>query len=56
MEPITNPLIDTMVISRSINPAQTRHNLGVLSRNLKLKYDETTAHRADFDAEVLYTV
>jgi DNA polymerase-3 subunit alpha (Gram-positive type) len=54
-KPFGNTLIDTMHISRAINDF-THHSLGVISRNYKLVYDEDVAHRADFDAEVLYYV
>ncbi len=53
----THPVIDTLALSHYLFPAAARHNLGSLSRNLKLDvYDEDKAHRADFDAEALNSV
>ena len=56
-EPIKNPCIDTLSLSRYMFPESNRHNLGTLSRNLGLTtYDEDEAHRADFDARILSEV
>jgi DNA polymerase-3 subunit alpha (Gram-positive type) len=56
MAPLHNTIIDTLPLSYAINTHLNRHNLGVVSRDAKVGYDESTAHRADFDAEVLYQV
>ncbi|GHU53044.1 hypothetical protein FACS189496_4030 [Bacilli bacterium] len=56
MELLTNPLIDTLQISRAINNDYSHHSLGVICRHCKIVYEEDVAHRADFDAEVLYYV
>lgn len=57
LPPIKNPVIDTLALSYYLFPESARHNLGVLSRNLKLDiYDPDDAHRADYDAEVLNSV
>jgi len=56
VEPITNTLIDTLEISHSINPQFSRHNLGTLTRKLKIEYNELIAHRADKDSEYLLYV
>ncbi|OAV63408.1 DNA polymerase III polC-type [Bacteroidales bacterium Barb4] len=53
---ITNPLIDTMQLSRALNKDLVKHNLGVIARHHKIYYDEAVAHRADFDAAVLNDV
>jgi len=56
-EPIKNPVIDTLALSHYLRPSAQRHNLGALSRDLKLDiYNEEKAHRADQDAEVLNSV
>ena len=55
-EPITNGVVDTLTISQYIFPENKRHNLGTLCRNMDVKYDEDTAHRADYDAKVLAEV
>jgi DNA polymerase-3 subunit alpha (Gram-positive type) len=57
MPPITNPVIDTLALSHYLFPEAARHTLGALSRNLNLDvYDESDAHRADYDAEALNNV
>ncbi len=54
---ITNPLIDTLSLSRYMFPESSRHSLGSLSRNLGIAtYDEDDAHRADYDARILNEV
>ena len=53
---LKNAIIDTMQVSRLINQKLTKHNLGVLSHALKLEYNDEVAHRADFDAKVLFYV
>ncbi|MCQ2800215.1 MAG: PolC-type DNA polymerase III [Bacilli bacterium] len=53
----THPVIDTLALSHYLFPGAARHNLGALSRNLKLEvYNQEEAHRADFDAEALNSV
>ncbi|WEK83057.1 MAG: PolC-type DNA polymerase III [Mycoplasma sp.] len=56
MELIKNPLIDTMQLSRYLNEKQGAHNLGAVCKSLKIEYNETDAHRADYDTDVLYQV
>ena len=53
---ITNPVIDTLPLSRYLFPEARDHRLGALARNLEVIYDKTKAHRADYDAEVLNNV
>ncbi len=53
---IANPIIDTLALSRYLFPEARQHNLGSLSRNLDVLYEEGKAHRADYDAEVLMNV
>lgn len=53
---INNCLIDTTQLSRAINKHLSYHKLGVIARDYKINYSEDIAHRADFDAEVLYEV
>ena len=47
------PAIDTLALSRFIYPENTQHSLGALSKRLEVDYDSESAHRADYDAEVL---
>ncbi len=56
VEPIKNALIDTLVISHSLNTHMGRHNLGTLTRKLRIDYNELEAHRADKDSEYLLAV
>lgn len=53
---VTNPVIDTLSLSRYLFPEARQHNLGSLSRNLEVEYEEGKAHRADYDAQVLMEV
>lgn len=52
-EKITNPVIDTLPISRYLFPDNKAHSLGALCRQFEVSYDENVAHRADYDAKVL---
>jgi DNA polymerase-3 subunit alpha (Gram-positive type) len=46
-----------MQLSRAINPDFSGKNrLGFICKKYKIEYDEDVAHRANFDAEVLYKV
>ncbi|MCR5185243.1 MAG: PolC-type DNA polymerase III, partial [Bacilli bacterium] len=53
---LTNPVIDTLALSRYLFPEANRHSLGSLCRNMDVNYDEDSAHRADYDASVLNDV
>ncbi len=53
MKPLTNPVIDTLPLSRYLFPKQRRHSLGAISRLMEVDYDEESAHRAVYDAKVL---
>lgn len=55
-EEITNPVIDTLSLSRYMFPNNKAHSLGAVARQFEVKYDETVAHRANYDAEVLNDV
>ena len=57
LEPIKNPIIDTLPLSRYFFKDVKLHNLNILSRRFGLDiYDTDKAHRADFDANVLANV
>lgn len=56
MEKLTNPIIDTLALSRYMFPESRNHRLGSLCRNLDVAYDDKSAHRADYDAQVLNDV
>ena len=53
---LTNPVIDTLSLSRYLFPESRRHSLGALCRNMDILYDEESAHRAPYDAHVLNEV
>ena len=50
---LTAPGLDTLAFSRYFFPDSARHRLGSLCKRLDIDYDEESAHRADYDAEVL---
>lgn len=52
-EILTNPVIDTLSLSRYLFPNNRNHRLGTLCHNFEVKYDPDVAHRADYDASVL---
>ena len=45
--------IDTLQISRFLNPEAKLHSLGAYCKRFEVNYDSESAHRADYDAEVL---
>lgn len=51
-----NPVVDTLPLSRYLFPDARAHRLGALCRNLEIPYDDSKAHRADYDARVLNDV
>lgn len=55
-EALKNGAIDTLALSRYSFPESRNHRLGTLCRRLEVKYDEDSAHRADYDAYVLSEV
>ncbi len=56
MPELTNPVIDTLPLSRYLFPDSRYHSLGNLCSNMEVRYDEKSAHRADYDARVLNEV
>lgn len=55
-EPLKNPVIDTLDLSRSLHADRKAHRLGNIARVYNIRYDEEVAHRADYDAKVLAQV
>ena len=53
---LTNPVIDTLSLSRYLFPESKNHRLGSLCRNMDVVYNEDEAHRANYDARVLNDV
>ncbi|NLA52606.1 MAG: PHP domain-containing protein, partial [Alcaligenaceae bacterium] len=56
MDKLTNTVIDTMLLSRLLNPQRRYHNLGSVARFYSIPYDGDVAHRADYDAEITANV
>lgn len=52
-EEIKNPVIDTLALAWYMFPNAKSHSLGGLCRQFGVEYDELSAHRANYDAEVL---
>lgn len=50
MEPIKNPVIDTLPISRVLYPGMRSHREEALARRFEIEFDATGAHRANYDA------
>ncbi|MGE5455870.1 MAG: PolC-type DNA polymerase III [Ignavibacteriales bacterium] len=48
---LVNPIIDTMQLSRILNPDEAKHNLSVVTKRYDVQFDEESHHRADYDAE-----
>ncbi len=53
---LTNPIIDTLQLSRLLQQQLRYHRLGTVVRKYNIKYNEEIAHRADYDAEILAAV
>lgn len=53
---LTNPVIDTLQLARVLNPGLKSYRLGKVCAVYSVKYDSETAHRADYDANVLAQV
>ncbi|MBR2676674.1 MAG: PolC-type DNA polymerase III [Solobacterium sp.] len=55
-KPLTNAVIDTLDLSRTILKERRFYRLGNVANFYRITYDEDVAHRADYDAEVLSSV
>ena len=47
----TNPVIDTLELSKTLDNAYARHNLTALTKRYDIEWDEDSHHRADYDAK-----
>ena len=47
----TNCVIDTLELSRALDPEYSKHGLSALVKRYDVPWDETAHHRADYDAE-----
>lgn len=48
---LDNPIIDTMQLSRILNPDEYRHSLSAITKRYEIEFDEESHHRADYDAK-----
>ncbi|CAM3534876.1 PolC-type DNA polymerase III [Erysipelothrix anatis] len=55
-KPLQNAVIDTLDLARAMYDNRRSYRLGAIARLLRISYDESVAHRADYDAEVLSLV
>ena len=55
-EPLTNVCLDTLNLARIIVKNRKYYRLGIIAKYYGVDYDEETAHRGDYDAEVLANV
>ncbi|MGN1399527.1 MAG: PolC-type DNA polymerase III [Erysipelotrichaceae bacterium] len=55
-QPLTNTCLDTLNLARMIVKNRKYYRLGVIAKYYGVEYDEETAHRGDYDAEVLANV
>jgi DNA polymerase III subunit alpha, Gram-positive type len=51
--PLTNTVIDTLPLAKLLIDDKRSYRLGAIAKHYKIPYDDVTAHRADYDAEVL---
>ncbi|WP_051675948.1 PolC-type DNA polymerase III [Ureaplasma canigenitalium] len=56
LKPLPNMSIDTLLISRAINEGFKSHRLGAVCKKYSIPYHDDIAHRADYDARVLFEV
>lgn len=50
---LTNTVIDTLPLAKLLIDDKRSYRLGAIAKHYKIPYDDVTAHRADYDAEVL---
>ncbi|WP_341508114.1 PolC-type DNA polymerase III [Mesomycoplasma ovipneumoniae] len=53
---VENPIIDTLEVSRFLNPSEKSHSLKNVAKRFEIYYDDEVAHRADYDAQILSNV
>lgn len=51
LEKFNNTVIDTLELSRMLNPDELKHNLSALTKRYDVTFAEDSHHRADYDAE-----
>ena len=53
---LTNTVIDTLDLAKALLKDKKYYRLGVIAKHFKIPYDDSGAHRADYDTEVLLQV
>ncbi len=53
---LNNPLIDTLALAWALIDQRKSYTLGAVARYYNLPYDQSIAHRADYDAQILQHV
>jgi len=53
---LSNPVIDTLSMGKEFIPDLKFFALGKIARSMNIRYDDTIAHRADYDCEILKEV
>jgi len=53
---LENTVIDTLALSKLLLDDKRTYKLGSIAKHYKITYDDITAHRADYDAEILKDV
>lgn len=53
---LENQIIDTLSLAKFLFPISSSYRLEIVSKKLNVVYDASIAHRADYDAKVLYQV
>lgn len=48
---LSNPVIDTLIISRFLDPDAARHSLTAVTKRYDITFNEDEHHRGDYDAE-----
>lgn len=47
----TNPVIDTLELSRALDKGEARHSLSAITKRYNVEFDEEGHHRGDYDAK-----
>lgn len=56
LSPLSNPVIDSLDLSKALIESKRSYRLGAIAKHYKLDYNDGVAHRADYDAEVLLNI
>lgn len=53
---LINTVIDTLDLSKALLKDKKYYRLGAIAKHYKISYDDSGAHRADYDTEVLHQI